>query len=132
MGEQHDLEPDYLPGSQDQKVTDGDIYEQLIASKGNKTHAAKELGMSRRRLAERVDRSVVLTAMTQDQVEEILDKAEENVYADVNKNDPTANRFVLSTRGKERGWAAGVAGLGKGGEIVVQINKLSTPEAPSE
>lgn len=120
-----ELPPDYMPGSQDQKVTDGDIYEQLLASEGNKSHAARALGISRRRIGERIDRSPALTALCQDVVEEVLDQAETNVYADVRKNDATANRFVLATRGKERGWSSGVAGTGKNGEIVVQINRLA-------
>jgi hypothetical protein len=124
-GDNTDQEPDYLPGSQDPKVTDGEIYEQLIASDGNKAHAARELHMSRSRLSARIDRSVVLTSLLNDMVEGIVDQAEQNVYADVRKNDATANRFVLTTRGKSRGWASGVEGTGKGGEIVVQINRLA-------
>lgn len=124
-GDEPQQSPDYLPGSLDQKVNDGQIYDELVKQKGNKAATARMLGISRRRIAERIDRSVVLTALCQDMVEEILDTAEDNVYADVLKNDPTANRFVLSTRGKERGWASGVAGQGKGGEIVVQINRLA-------
>jgi hypothetical protein len=116
---------DYLPGSQHAKVSDADIYEQLAASDGNQSKAARELGVSRRYLHGRIEKSATLVALLQDMQEEILDTAENNVFADVRKNDPTANRFVLSTLGKSRGWSQGVAGSGKDGEIVVQINRLS-------
>lgn len=125
MGEASDFEPDYLPGSQDQKVTDAEIYEMLIQQDGNISATARALVMSRRRCKERIDRSPVLTALLIDSTEEIVDIAAGNVFADVRKNDPTANRFVLSTIGKERGFSTGVAGTGKNGEIVVQINRLS-------
>ncbi len=116
---------DYLPHSNDPRVTDAQIYEALIATEGNKSKAARDLGMSRKRLVERAERIPALVALMEDLREDILDTAEDNVFADVRKNDPTANRFVLSTLGKTRGWSQGVAGSGKDGEIVVQINRLA-------
>lgn len=130
MGEAEDQVPDYLPGSVAPKVTNSAIYDQLVASEGNVSHAANALGVSRTWLARKIDKNVTLTAMLLDRREEIIDIAEQNVFADVRKNDPTANRFVLQSLGKERGWATGVAGIGKGGEIVVVINRLA--EGPKD
>lgn len=118
-------EPDYMPGSQDPKVTDEQIYDQIGASEGNKAHMARELRMSRSRLSQRIDRSAVLTARLLDFREDLVDHAEQNVFAGVRRGDATDSRFVLQTLGKSRGWAQGVGGEGKGGEIVVTINKLS-------
>jgi hypothetical protein len=127
-----DAPEDYLPGSAAPKLSNSDVYEQLVASEGNVSHAAKQLGVSRTWLQNKIDRNVVLAAMMNDRREGIVDQAEQNVFADVLKNDPTANRFVLQTIGKHRGWASGVAGIGKGGEIVVQINKLAQPGEPTD
>lgn len=119
------MDEDYLPGSNDKSVTDAQIYETLIAEDGNISATARQLGMSRTRCKQRIDKSVVLTALLMDATEEIVDIAQGNVFRDVRANDPTANRFVLQTLGKERGFSTGVAGMGKNGEIVVQINRLS-------
>lgn len=122
MSEQPD---DWMPDTKAATVTNSAIYEQLIKSDGNMSFAARELGVSRAWLAERVARNVTLSAMMQDQVAEIVDIAQANTFADVRKNDPVANRFVLQTLGKDRGFSTGVVGSGKNGEIVVVINKLS-------
>jgi hypothetical protein len=121
---------DYLEGSEATKVTASMIYDQLVASEGNISHAATALKVSRSWLKAKIDGNVTLTAMMLDRRDAVIDQAETNVFADVMKNDPTANRFVLQTIGKERGWASGVGGQGKNGEIVVQINRLSegTPD----
>lgn len=125
MGVEESGQEDYLANSQATKVTASDIYEQLVKSEGNMTHAASALGVSRSWLQQKIAGNVTLTAMMQDRREAVVDQAETNVFADVMKNDPTANRFVLQTIGKSRGWSSGVAGSGKDGEIVVVINKLS-------
>jgi superfamily I DNA and RNA helicase len=121
--ENHDS--DYLPDSHDRAVSDEEIYKALIEQDGNMSAVGRALKISRTRVAQRIDRSVVLTALRQDLIEDVVDTAEQNVYRDVRNGDATANRFVLGTLGKTRGWAQGVAGTGKDGEIVVQINRLS-------
>jgi hypothetical protein len=119
------VDHDYLPGSKDAEVTDADIYQALVASEGNISEAARALCISRTRCKQRVDKNIVLTALLLDMTEEIVDIAAGNIFRDVRANDPTMNRFVAQTLGKERGFSTGVAGMGKNGEIVVQINRLS-------
>jgi hypothetical protein len=130
MGEvvQNNGEQDYLEGSKATTVTASDIYEALVESEGNISRAAAKLGVSRSWVQKKIDTNVTLLAMLQDRREAVVDQAETNVFADVYKNDPTANRFVLQSIGKERGWSSGVGGTGKNGEIVVVINKLGTPD----
>ncbi len=130
MGEvvQNNDEQDYLEGSKATTVTASDIYEALVESEGNISRAAAKLGVSRSWVQKKIDTNVTLLAMLQDRREAVVDQAETNVFADVYKNDPTANRFVLQSIGKERGWSSGVGGTGKNGEIVVVINKLGTPD----
>lgn len=125
MSEAASPDQDYLEASKAHSVTASMIYDQLVASEGNMSHAASALGVSRQWLQTKVNNNVTLTAMMMDRREAIVDQAEQNVFADVLKNDPTANRFVLQSIGKARGWSSGVGGEGKNGEIVVVINKLS-------
>lgn len=112
---------------EDRVVTLGEIYEQLIASRGNLTDCARELGVSRTRLKVRIEGNPTLVATLEELTEGVLDKAEQNVFDGVMRGDAADSRFVLQTKGKERGWAQGVAGTGKNGEIVVQINRLAPP-----
>lgn len=120
-----EIESDYIPDSAANMVDDGMIYEALVAQSGNIGATARFLRVSRRWLKSRIDRKAPLISLLQDMRETVIDQAEVNVFNDVIKNDPTANRFVLSTIGKERGYSSGVAGSGKNGEIVIQINKLA-------
>jgi hypothetical protein len=121
-------EADYIPGSQAPKIDNAAVYSQLEASAGNISSAARELGVSRRWLQGRIDKVPALNALVQDYREEIVDIAQDNVFADVRRNDPTANRFVLQTLGRSRGFGNVVEGNGKNGEIVVNIVRLSDAE----
>lgn len=118
-------EADYLEDSEATKVTDADVYRELIAQSGNIGATARTLRVSRQWLKGRIERKAALVSILQDMRETVIDQAEVNVFNDVLKNDPTANRFVLTTIGKDRGYSSGVSGSGKNGEIVIQINKLA-------
>lgn len=110
-------------------VSKADCYDAIKEADGNLSAAARELGISRNRLKTIVDGNITLAALVADLNEEIVDVAEENHRARVRKgDDPTAERFILQTLGKGRGYSMGVAGTGKDGEIIVKIQKLG--EAP--
>jgi len=117
------------------KVTDGEIYEAICECRGNLSKVANHLGVTRRRISQRVERNPglmkALEEYRDDRREEIKDIAEEHLFADVEKGDATNVRFALQTLGKDRGFSTGVVGTGKGGEIIVQISRLAQ-EAPDE
>jgi superfamily I DNA and RNA helicase len=118
--------------SETPKVTDREIFEQLVRSNGNMSHAARALGIPRKRMYDRVQEVPALQALKRDLVDEILDTAEDNIFSGVRARDATDTRFVLQTLGKERGWSQGVAGTGKNGEVLVTITHLSgdKPDEP--
>lgn len=109
-------------------VTDSDIFEALEASKGNLAEAAKNLGLRRGKLKERVDASPALISLLDDLREGIIDRAEQNRFADVEKGDAGASNFILQTIGKGRGYSTGVAGTGKDGAIIVEVRRFTDEE----
>lgn len=81
-----------------------EYYDALSQTKGNISACARLLNMRRSSLKERIDASPELRAKLEEVREEMLDKAEENVYDRVEQGDDAMTRFVLSTLGKERGY----------------------------
>ena len=108
------------------KVTDGEIWEALEQNEGNVAAAARALGMLRNKLQERIDRKPELIQLLQDIREETVDIAENNQMKRARSGaDPNAERFVLSTLGRKRGYSTAVTGSGANGEIVVEIRKIA-------
>jgi len=105
----------------------GTIYHALCDAKGNIAAAARALEVNRSGLAKRIEGCPGLMLLINDYRQSVVDKAEENVYADVEKGDQTASRFILQTLGKDRGFTTGVAGQGKNGEIEVTIRTFAEP-----
>lgn len=103
----------------------GAIYHALLEADCNISKAARALEVSPGKLRDRIVNIPAFALLLRDKREGVLDKAEDNIFADVEKGDQTASRFVLQTVGKERGYVQGVAGTGKGGEIEVSIRTFS-------
>lgn len=109
-------------------VTSAQIYEALSASNGNISASARAVGLTRTNFVARVQKSPALMALLEDLRETIVDKAEQNQYAEVLAGDAAASRFILQTLGKNRGYSTGVAGTGKDGAIVVEIKSFTERE----
>lgn len=107
------------------RPTRAEIYEALIASNGNISGATRELGSSRLYVMNTINSTPELVALLDELREGSIDKAEQNIFADVEKGDQSASRFVVSTIGKKRGWNPGVDGGGKNGAIVVEIKNFT-------
>ncbi len=105
-------------------ITDGVIYDTLQDVRGNVSRAALLLSMRRGILYDRIMKTPDLCALLQDYREALVDTAEDNTRADVEKGDPQASRFILQTLGKDRGYTTGVVGSGKGGAIVVELRSF--------
>ena len=129
-GEVLPSDPEFIPALDmynQPKVTAAEIYEALVASEGNVTAAGRALRLSRHKLQERIDRNPQLLQLMDDLREEVIDIAESNQFARAKSGaDPNAERFVLQTLGRKRGYSTSVAGMNQGGEIVVQIRKLGS------
>ena len=86
------------------QYSDEQIADALRKCCGNLSAVARTLGLKRRKLKERVDRTPDLVALRMDEIESLLDKAEENIYEAVYAGDYKATIFVLRTLGRDRGY----------------------------
>lgn len=107
-------------------ITAAEIAEALVEANGNISVAARELGMRRGVLMDRINSNADLVTTLSDLREALVDKAEENqLTRAIGGADPAAERFVLQTLGKSRGYSTAIGGMGAGGDIVVTIRKFS-------
>lgn len=110
-------------------LTDGQIYNALVQSSGNISAAARSVEITRGAFKSRIDKNPACVALLEDLRESVIDKAESNIFADVEKGDQSASRLVAQTIGKARGWSSGVAGLGKDGAITVEITSFTEKQS---
>jgi hypothetical protein len=85
----------------------------------------------------RIDSDADLKVAADELLQEILDKAEDNIFGAVAKGDVNQSQFVLKTLGKDRGYATRQESTGKDGGPVtlgdININFVApkpTQEAP--
>lgn len=76
----------------------------LREHRGNLARTATALAISRGSLVSRVQANPPLQEIVAELRENILDKAEDNIFKEVEQGDAAASRFVLQTLGKDRGW----------------------------
>lgn len=115
------------------KVTNAQIWEALELSEGNVAAAARYLGMTRTKIQERIDRCPDLINLLSDMREEVVDVAESNQLKRAKSGaDPNAERFVLQTLGKRRGWNTAAGGMNGNGDITVTITQFAPVEDQSE
>lgn len=108
------------------KVTNAEIWEALEAEEGNVSAAARLLDMTRTKLQERIDRSPELQILMGDLREEVVDVAEVNTMKRAKSgSDPIAEKFVLQTLGKRRGWNTAAGGINGSGDITVTITRFA-------
>lgn len=100
-------------------VTDLQIAQALEGHDFNKSAAARFLGVTRKALVDRIDRTPDLKALMEDAHEEMIDDAEGIIRADLKAKDSSTARFVAQTQGKNRGWAT--TGVNKDGAIEVVV-----------
>lgn len=111
------------------RVTAGQIWDALVEADGNVAAAARSLDLSRTKLQERIDRSPDLINLLSDMREEVVDIAETNQMRRAKSGaDPNAERFVLQTLGKRRGWNTATGSMGSNGDITVTITKFAEIE----
>jgi hypothetical protein len=86
------------------QYSDRQIADAIRKCRGNLSATARTLGLRRRKLKERVDRVPALVSVWREELEALLDRAEENIYASVYEGDHRASIFVLRTLGRDRGY----------------------------
>lgn len=83
---------------------ESEVIAQLKKSIGNVSHAARALGMSRAKLAERIARHPELREIVNDARQTMVDDAENALHASVINKEGWAVTFVLKTLGRDRGY----------------------------
>jgi hypothetical protein len=133
---QYPLEGEVLPAHSmhsQPKISAADIWDALVASDGNIGAAARSLGCTRTYLQQRIDRNPDLIIMLDDLREEAVDQAESNQLTRAKSGaDPSAERFVLQTLGKRRGWNTAVGGMSGSGDITVTITRFAEQQVIDE
>ena len=77
----------------------------LTAARGNVSLASEKLGVNRRTIHRHMKKNPALRQVVEDCREQVLDRAEENIFEAAEKGDLAACRFILSTLGKARGYS---------------------------
>ena len=85
-------------------VDENKVIETLTAAHGNVSLAAQKLGVNRRTIHRWMEKSPKLRALRDGLREKIVDKAEENVFAALDRGDLRVSMFILRTLGKNRGY----------------------------
>ena len=80
------------------------VIETLTAAHGNVSLASQKLGVNRRTIHRWMEKSPTLRARRDGLREKILDKAEENVSAALDRDNLRVSMFILRTLGKNRGY----------------------------
>ena len=80
------------------------VVEVLTACRGNIQQTAVRLGVNRRTIHRWMEKSPKLRALRDGLREKIVDKAEENVFAALDRDDLRVSMFILRTLGKNRGY----------------------------
>lgn len=112
------------------KVTDKEVREALIASGGVLARAVQEIKratgktITRSAIVQRCTRQPELQAVRDSAREEVVDYAEEGLFAAVKSKAPWAIKYVLSRLGKERGYTTTFkvdAHVESSGKVVIML-----------
>jgi hypothetical protein len=87
------------------KIEKGQLLHEIRIAGGNLSAIARKFGMTRQAISKRVASSEVLKAALIESTDELLDCAEEGLRLAVAQQDPWAIKFILSTRGANRGYS---------------------------
>lgn len=103
------------------------VYDLITKYRGNLSKISDEMKQGRTAVQNYIRSNSILTLRMQEVREAIVDKAEDNIFDDVDSTDAQARRsashLVVSTLGRERGWTTRVD-LSMKEPIQVQIRRF--------
>jgi hypothetical protein len=103
-------------------VSDDALYLSMIRNRGNIAHMAVDLDRSYTTLRKRIFAHPQLLEVYEGIRDEVLDRAETNIFTAVEGGDLQQSQFVLRTLGSKRGWNSRQEITGAdGGPVVVNI-----------
>lgn len=85
-------------------MKNADIERLLVEKRGNIAATARALGVTRKTVYKRIDKSDKLQEILHDARETMLDNAETTLYDEALNGNTTALIFFLKTQGKSRGY----------------------------
>jgi len=100
------------------RISNSETIEALRRNAGIIALAARDLGVTRQALEQRIKRSRVLTEVVRDVEESTLDIAEAGLKQAIAKGDAASIRFYLSTKGKRRGYTTRTEITGADGDPI--------------
>lgn len=117
-------------------ITNEQIYDALVHTRGNITKAARLLETRRATLKARIDQTPVLLDLIKEQKEALLDQAEENFSVAVERGDLGASKMILETVGRERGYVkrseiGDPDGRAVGAGMIDELERLIARHAPA-
>lgn len=124
---EYDFENCVTRASANQPYEEIDVAAALILSRGNVSLAARLLGRSRRSLHGHVLRNLVLSDLLEDIQDIKLDMIEDKASQMAIAGDGALIKYILGTRGKDRGYVTRVENTGKDG---APLNPIVTYELP--
>lgn len=86
------------------KITKIKFETAVLDSGGVKTTIAKKLGVTRKAVYDYMERNPYAKELVFQEEEKILDLAEESLFTHIKKHDFSATKYILGTRGKNRGY----------------------------
>lgn len=86
------------------KITNAQIEELIPQKNGNVAAVARALGVSRRAVTKRIEKSVRLQELLEDERELMLDNVESVLYSKALAGETAEMIFFLKTQGKKRGY----------------------------
>ena len=89
----------------DDRFTAKQIIEALRKTRGNTTYAAMALGCTRMTIYNYINRYATVKAVFEEEKERTLDKVELKLEDAAINGQPWAIKFILSTKGKDRGYS---------------------------
>jgi hypothetical protein len=116
------------------KFTEEQLLHAIDGCAGIITTVAKELKCDRRTAQKYIDACPAAKNAMEDEMNKVLDMAESAVYVAARNGDTAAAKFILSTRGKKRGWTERQEiDFTSGGMTLADLmRKASLPETPKE
>lgn len=109
------------PPRKTKKVTDAQLVQAIIDARGILAAAARDLGLARAYIYERIRESPAAQAAVTDAREGAVDVAEAALYRAASKGEAWAVKYLLSTQGKARGYVERRELTGGGEPLQVEV-----------
>jgi len=104
------------------KITKKRFKECTVDSGGVITTIANRLGVTRKSVYEYIEKNPELKEILHHEVEKILDLAERSLFSQVADKDLGATKYLLSTKGKNRGYVEKQEIEHSGNQFSVNVN----------